>query len=377
MTTAKSKQDLSKVFQERITRANARLKAAHLGVVIKPIGGKLYLVATLPPKPGSTKTKAHQQRITLGLGLNGDNIERAEREARKVAGLLACKEFSWEPYLKVKSTQPQTIGDWLGRFEEEFRASVAAVTWQKDYANAFKKLPATQPLTVDVLKAALLETDPNSKTRRRCCLAFSKLARFAGLEVNFKLLQGNYSASEVEPRDLPSDSIIVEWFHQIRDPGWKWIYGMLATFGLRSHEAFFLDTEDLELGKSDSVFVLEGKTGKRRVWAYYPEWIEQFDLRCRVLPRVTGKEHADFTHRACKYYGQYAKLPFTPLDLRHRWAIRTLEFGLPTDLSAKQMGHSVMVHERTYQRWIKQDVHQRMYEILTARSDRPKAPQLP
>ncbi len=134
-------------------------------------------------------------------------------------------------------------------------------------------------------------------------IGISRLAEFSGLEANFKPFQGTYSATSVEPRDLPSDALIVECWQQIRNPGWRWVFGMLATFGLRDHEPFYLDVDELDKGKH-LVAVMKGKTGKRLVWACYPEWVDQFNLRERQLPSVTGKEHEDFTQRVCKFFGR-------------------------------------------------------------------------
>jgi integrase len=171
---------------------------------------------------------------------------------------------------------------------------------------------------------------------------------------------------------LPSDEEIVMTYYGQDDPGWRWVYGMIATFGLRSHEVFYLDIRNLVDGGS-MVHVLEGKTGKRMVWACYPEWIEQFKLRDRILPPITGKSHEDYTQRVCKFFGRCPG-NFTALDLRHCWAVRTLLCGLPVEVAAKQMGHSVAVHEKTYHRWITQDVHQRIYDAVMQRPDRPLPP---
>ncbi|MEM9120340.1 MAG: hypothetical protein AAGD09_21010 [Cyanobacteria bacterium P01_F01_bin.56] len=63
------------------------------------------------------------------------------------------------------------------------------------------------------------------------------------------------------------------------------------------------------------------------------------------------------------------KLPFAPYDLRHAWAVRTLLFGWPVELSARQMGHSVEVHTRTYQRWITRQQTQQVYDLLVNLAD--------
>ncbi|MEM6517694.1 MAG: hypothetical protein AAF722_00310 [Cyanobacteria bacterium P01_C01_bin.70] len=67
-------------------------------------------------------------------------------------------------------------------------------------------------------------------------------------------------------------------------------------------------------------------------------------------------------------------MPFTPYDLRHAWAIRTLLYRWSVELSERQMGNSVEVHTNTYQRWIKREQTQQVYDLLVNRSDRPRPP---
>jgi integrase len=331
------------------------------------------LQATLPTKPGADQLAPFQQRISLGLGATAANIEWAEKEARKIDALKSCGQFSWEPYLKIRVTQPETCSEWIDRYTAHYRESVSQVTWLTDYHNAFRKLPGDRPLTEELLRSIVIGVEGGTRTRKRVARAFTRLAKFAGLQADFGSIQGNYNSKSLEPRDIPSDEAIIEVYERMSNLSWRWVYGAIATFGLRSHEVFFLDTSDLATGGS-SVFVTEGKTGSRHVWAFRPEWVDLFGLRHKNLPNVTGKTHAIYTHRTAKYFGQIAQLPFTALDLRHAWAIRTLEYGLPTDLAAKQMGHSVEVHEATYHRWIKPDLHQRVYNLVTSRADRPLAP---
>ncbi|MEH2114269.1 MAG: hypothetical protein V7K39_17460 [Nostoc sp.] len=70
----------------------------------------LSLRATLPPKPGSSKTKPYQQYLALGIYANPAGLQRVEAEAKIVGGLLARGEFDWSRYLVGE--QELGIGDW-------------------------------------------------------------------------------------------------------------------------------------------------------------------------------------------------------------------------------------------------------------------------
>ena len=97
--------------------ANQRLKLANVGVRIE-VKGKLVLRATLPPKPNSRRTKPYQQRIYLGLSVSNSGIKRAENEAFKLGGLLACKDFDWSLYMEVEDIKQLPVGEWVKRFEK-------------------------------------------------------------------------------------------------------------------------------------------------------------------------------------------------------------------------------------------------------------------
>lgn len=362
----------------RIAQANGRLKAGKVGVRIIRRGDTLSLRATLPPKPGVVR-KDNRWALALGVAANPAGVQLAERKARLLGAELQNGSFDWGNWSPEQQPQQVTLtaGDWIERYTKEFKHSVEPATWRSDYYNVFAKLPADAPLTVDLLRQVVLNvqaSNPNSRNQRRYALALERLAKFAGLEADFSHLRGNYSATEVEPRDIPPDRLIAECFHQVPDPGWRWAFGMVATFGLRSHELFYLDTQELQQG-GYMVAVNEGKTGRRLVWACYPEWVDQFGLRSPQLPPVKANSHSGYTQRWCHYFQD--RFPFTALDMRHAWAIRTLECDIPYALAAMQMGHSVTVHEKTYHRWIRRETHQKAFDAVMWRSDRPRPPQVP
>ncbi len=357
----------------RIAQANGRLRSANVGVTIEQCGSRLRLRATLPPKPSSKKTEPHQQRISVGIHANPAGVREAEKVAREIGAALDRDRFSWQDYSRTPVEKPLTIGEEIRRLEQAFFSDGGTVTtWKGDYRKAFGRLDMEKPLDVEYLAAVLEEIDPDSKTRRRCATAFSRLLENAGQEATLYHLAGKYSPSRVNPRDLPSDELVTKYRFSISNPAWQWVYGMMATYGLRNHEVFHLD-----LSRFPIIQVLEGtKTGARSVWPCYPEWAEEWELCDRKLPRlVSGRTNSQLGQKVTGYLSP--KLPFKPYDLRHCWAIRTAIFSWPVELAANQMGHSLQIHNRTYQRWISDSHHQRVYELLVSRPDRPLPPQCP
>ena len=163
---------------------------------------------------------------------------------------------------------------------------------------------------------------------------------------------------------------------EIPNPGWKLVYGLMATYGLRNHEVFFCDLSALSPGGDRVLRVLPtSKTGEHQVWPFQPEWVERFDLErlgrdpaalppvARDLRRTTLR-HAG--RRVAEQFRRYA-LPITPYDLRHAWAVRTIHIGLPDTVAARMMGHSVAIHTRTYHHWITRRDQQRAVDAALAR----------
>ncbi len=366
-------------INEKINQANHRLKLAQVGVSIVQLGNRLYLQATLPPKPNSHRTKRHQQRIALHFYANPAGVQQAEKEARKVGALVACKEFDWAPYLKPDEPEPERVNEWVEKFKENYfirRPSnpKTQTTWKTDYQDVFRQLPQEQPLTSKVMIQAIASTKPDTRTRKRYCIALGALAKFAQIEFDAKPYKGRYSPRRASPRDLPDDETIAQWFYKIPNHDWRWAYGMLATYGLRPHEVFLLDFANL--GQADYVSLLDGKTGARRIWPIYPEWVKEFKLFEEInLPKIKGRNSREMGTRVGHAFHRYS-IPFKPYDLRHCWAIRSLEFGLDVSLAAQQMGHSAAVHTDLYHLWITDRHHQRAFEALMRRSDRPLPPQV-
>lgn len=359
----------------RISQANGRLKNAQVGVQIEQRGNRLILRATLPPRPNSSKTEPFQQRITLGYHANPAGLKLAEQEARKIGALLDCGEFDWSVYVKTESrNNVQTIGDWIRRFEADYftrrrRSPQSETTWKDDYIKVFKTLPSEAMLTIELLKEAIDRTEADSRTRRRFVDVCSRLAEFAGLEANFKPLRGSYSAASTEVREVPPDALIAQWFDRIPNPAWRWVFGMMAAYGIRNHEVFHLD-----FSKFPVLIVLDGtKTNFHRVYPLYPEWAKDWGLQKMQIPNCNGRNNSELGNRVTHAFKRYG-IPFSPYDLRHGWAIRSLEFGMPIELAAQQMGHSIGVHTQTYHRWISEEVHQRAYEVMMSRGDRPLPP---
>lgn len=369
-----------KSIQHRINEANGRLR--NYGINIEQIGSRLYLRATLPPKPESSKQRSYQQRINITVATL-DGIKFAESEAKILSLRLDTKTFDWANYLVsvVEPDKPKNIGEWIQEFEKDYfertqRNFKTESTWRIEYQTVFKTLPHSEALTDEILKKVILATAPDTRTRKRFCLTLRLLAQFAGLDFNPKAYSGKYSHKSRQTRSIPTDKLILQCYSEIKDCKWRWVFGMLATYGLRNHEVFFLDLEQLRAANK-ILTVLDGKTGYRKIWPFHPEWFDTFGLANIKIPDINlNRNNSAIGATLSQRFRRNDALPFKVYDLRHAWAIRTLEYGIDVSLAAQQMGHSLQVHSVLYHAWTADRHHQAAFDLAMNKSDRPRPPQL-
>ena len=143
---------------------------------------------------------------------------------------------------------------------------------------------------------------------------------------------------------------------------------MLAAYGLRPSEVFFLDPERLLNGGENvncPVRVLAtSKTGERLAYPLHRHWVETFGLKDVKLPKVT----TDLDRTTLKKVGRYASeafkkygVGFRPYDLRHAWAVRAIHAGLSDSIAARTMRHSGAIHTSTYFHWMQERDLERGY----------------
>lgn len=372
-----------------IAQINHRLKVAKMGVQIERRSTKLNLRATLPPRPGSLRLRPHQQRLGLGLPATKSGLKQAEQDAKVIAAQLIQNAFDWRDYRTFaggKRLSQMNLAEQLQEFEQSFlshptrlgNAASAKTTWTGAYAPYLKKLAtiaqANSQLTLEeAIYKTVQSMGLNSRSRQVCCTALGALAEFLNLELStdLKTLWGGYGASQTQVRQLPSDQQILSVWENIPNPAWQFVYGIMATYGLRNHEVFFCDYSALGQGETMVQVLPTTKTGSHEVWAFYPEWIEEFNLRNIRLPDIeTDLQRTTLQTIGQRVTAQFRRyqVPFSPYDLRHAWAVRTIHFGLPDTVAARMMGHSVTVHTRTYHQWISHRDQQQAVEAALRRS---------
>jgi integrase len=326
-----------------IGRINDRLKSDDIPFRVRHKGKAIYLRGMYPAKPGDG---IGRKRYDLPMGPSSVvSLKKAARQATAIHEAITEKSFDWGNYITLaRSNEQKTVREWVQEFKTYYmnrpgkQKNPTEETWKATWEATFKKLPQDEPLRDSFLLAVVLSTKEDSRSREQACQQLQRLAEFAGIAIDLSGYAGNY---EPQPRDIPDDELIVEWRDHILNPSWRWAYGMMATFGLRPHEIFACDIIDPFTVRVHR----DTKTGERTTRAIMPEWSERWNLvDDSQRPHTMVKTLKARGNYACKQFTRY-RLPLTPYDLRHAWAIRaSVTQGLSVSTAAKMMGHSVAAY---------------------------------
>lgn len=319
-------------------------------------GGRLYLLATLPPRPRRGRAAAEgpwrQQRIPLRLGLTPANRKVAERRLVELEKQLASGVFSWSYWVDddVQVRWRDVIAALHKQKVVLGRAGVS--TWEINYMGRLRQIDPASPCTTASIEQAMLRYPRESRSYRELFHLMRNVARLAGVPFP-EVPQPTYQRAR--PVLVPSDEEIVATIEKAPSVV-SWYLGMMATYGLRPHE---IDT--VELIDRDRALVKEGtKTGGRTAIACPPEWVERFALRTprwrQYKPRG-GEWRPDITSRWLWRELKRLDVPWRPYALRHAYAGRLWRVGgnrLDLFTAARLMGHSPMQHVRTYRSHVDQ-----------------------
>ena len=358
-------------FDVELANLNTRLKAAKARVAVFVRDNHLWLRATLPPKPHSTKVKPYQQLVSIGAKATVAGLNYAERRAKYMSLTLDEGKFYWSDWTVATE---KTIGEIVKAYHswKLKQSAIANSTFTIDYLRPSQKLPAKKRLDINLILEAIGETKPDSRTRKRLAQYCGRLGKFAGMKdedlEKISLMVGNYSAIKVNPRKLPSDKVITDAVNKHIRTEFGWLLAIIATYGLRSHEAF-----NLELLEYPKMKVVAGKTGERIVWPLFPEWVEDWELWQLRPPRIKFEDNADLSSKISSWFSR-RNLGFKSLDLRHSYARRCFEFGIAPDRAAFMMGHSHEVHMRTYRAWFEEELYDNVYQNAVSQKSRPLPP---
>ncbi|MCP9828653.1 hypothetical protein KBZ19_09155 [Synechococcus sp. L2F] len=344
-----------------LSELNARLKAGHHRCCVERRKASLVLRATLVDRSDPSTRK--RQRLALGLPADYASLPAAEAAAVRLGMTLRQGTFDWADW--TQETQSEITA-------AEFRAAAQRLhaskyrgspergvnAWEKKWAPALRKLPASGVITSAVLLRVVCLMPAGSAARHDQGSLLAQVARSLGMDsAPLQAACRGYGAAQLTERDIPSDGAIEGAWEAIRLPHWRWTFGMCATFGLRPHECV-----ELQWLPDDWVQVADNtKTGGRRVRACPGDWVERFKLKDLPRPTQSTSSIAQVLCAALKR----ARVPFRAYALRHAYALRLMDRGVPPELGARLMGHSLQMHEQCYKRWLEADRISKAMERFT------------
>ena len=352
-----------------IDKANGRLKGSRVKLFANKNSNWIAVQGTFPPQPWEQDQRRRQRRISLGFQAHTEaDVKKAEYVAKQIDLDLNNNTFSWEKFGKTDPEQkPTTIAQWLRVYKEQKSKAVSNTTWA-GYERIMRSLPGDKELSVVTLISWILNNNPSGNTNRHKYLTIALgLCELAGLDPgDLVKLRKEIPTKPINPRNLPTYKQVEQTFSRVPD-SWKWVYGMIAVYGLRPHEIFRLDTSDFP-----DIRVLENsKTGTRIVTPIRPKWIEIFAL----VPKIQIPENLEYsleienTKLGRKIGDGFRRYNLgDPYNLRHLFAQQCVEIGLTSDVAAKLMGHSREIHERTYRAFIKHSVYVNAAKIAVDRA---------
>lgn len=340
---------------------------------------RLALVArgTLPEIDGTRKRK----RVSLDLPAVDASLNQAELRCIALHEAVQTGTYPlalpWSTPVHVDHSSPGTqitCGAAVTQFEAHYwesrpRTEASERTWDR-IALELRRLPTTAFCTLDRLTQTIRErTTPGTRTRLECCKVYKRLARHIGLPGNLERiteLQGHY---EPEARTVPNDATIAALLDALISTKWGWCYAAIATFGCRPAEVPSLVIHEDGTAQCLTIKRRNRAPAIRTCFALPKAWIDRYELGAIRTPGETrwtqpeqyssaaGKRFVDaWRHgrRTKEMRPIFEELipEFDLYDLRHRWAIRSIETGKPLTLCARALGHSAAVHEQTYHRYI-------------------------
>ena len=365
------------VIQE-INNVNDKFATQGSKLRIEKRGDKLNIRGSLPSK--KNKNNFTVQRISLGLKADLIGLEEAKKKLQLITLQLELNQFNWGNW--AKNTKKEDIKDKfklltrVSEFEEfffkenknEYLTSSRKTTWRSSYKPYLKRMISiyndANTENLDNIFITTLKTyKVGSRSRKQCATSLSVLAKYLEYKLpeDWKLMAKGYGLNKASFRDLPTDEVIEDLWEKIPNMSWKYVFGLMATYGLRNHEVFFCDLSSLTNYGDKIIRVLPTtKTGEHQVWPFHPKWIERFELfklgnDPELLPNINRDlKVTTLQNIGKKITDQFKRysLKIKPYDLRHAWAVRTIFYDLPDTVAARMMGHSVSLHTQTYHHWI-------------------------
>jgi hypothetical protein len=274
-------------------------------------------------------------------------------------------------------------------------------SWDRTYNEYYKHLPLDKPVSKKDILDTLKRWEQGTKSYKDAMSAYRGLVRKNGYDSILKELQ-KIDSTQTEFRE--NQTVALEEFMEWRDrvlgiteelpngsnletrKAWLWVLGMQIVYSLRINEAFAIKNLDKPVYdlKTNKIIVhayndvknnphrliyldketnlgTTIKTGERiarpMVPPKYPNLYTDWDLQNPKLPTNKPKKDSE-AKTLVGFFGNIArqnlkrwKAPFTQTHAdRHLGNLLGLQAGIPAEVRAASMGHSVIMNETIYKK---------------------------
>lgn len=133
----------------------------------------------------------------------------SQSKALEIWSALGQNRFSWNDY--IDTTERETVGAWIDRYKKHWLKIKGDTPenhrkWHRqEWLCGLRWLPSKQDLTAELLEATIQLKPPDTRARQRIVQILTQFAKFANLQVDLTLYQGNYKPKS---RNVPSDEEI-------------------------------------------------------------------------------------------------------------------------------------------------------------------------
>lgn len=407
-----------------VDEANARLKqigkqGKRATIVAK--GNSLTLQFTLNDETG----KGQRNPGLGGIPVSRNGILEAENKAKMVTNQLETGTFTWDWYNKLigKDTSEKvtvlTCREMVEQYKKHyFKQRKDDKYPDKSWYERCRRLEelvkdSDKPLSIQLVKEVIELTDNDTPNRAKTISGLIGFLKYFD-NTDYKEIIRKYKADNKpkrRKRNVPSNKRITEIFnkgfvphptcakkYRHRYPQWQFLYGLLATYGLRVHEAWNIanwdkpvilkngdwvivdvddETEESKQYSGEELVIPaildpsnkkhflcikhDTKTGYRMAMPLSPNghnWIEEFNLLQELnLPDIEnplekgggGVGSYRCTDKTTKWFNRKG-YSFTPHDLRYAYVHRGHHLGINPKVIADISGHSLIMSNTIYAR---------------------------
>jgi hypothetical protein len=270
-------------------------------------------------------------------------------------------------------------------------------SWDRTYGCFYKHLPEFKTINLADILAVINKQKRGTRNYKYVVSAMKKLARTIKRQ---DLLNELDDLNIIQTENATLQTVTLEDFFQWRNEvlgakntlhknadteirkAWLWVFAMQTVYGLRINEVFAIKnltvnfvTEDginipaLSSPKNTDNLIFIGektnlgttvKTGSRiarpQIPPKYPNLIEKLEIKYPLLPNIKPEGDSPISLRKIHCRIARKKLiqwdaPFTQTHaLRHLANINGIQAGIPQEVRAQSMGHTVQMNESIYKK---------------------------